>query len=159
MRTPRKIPEMTLLLNGVAVVALLAIATPSWAQGRSGDMPQGGNTMGVPGPNPGGPSNATIGNQPPPAAAAGPTHRHVRHATKTSRRRTPLTGSTTEQLNAEELARIQSGGAPPAPMAGGAPPPPMAQTGFSCPPGTPWVPAGYGNGKYIPGHCEGQAAR
>ncbi len=38
------------LLNGVAVVAALAIAAPAWAQN-----PSGGNPMGTPGPNPGGP--------------------------------------------------------------------------------------------------------
>jgi hypothetical protein len=150
---------MNRLLTTIAIAAAIAAAAPAWAQGRGGDMPQGGNTMGLPGPNPGGPSNATIGNQPAPhAAAAMPTHHHARHA-KTSRGRTALTDPTTEQLNAAELTRIQSGGAPPQPMAGGAPPPPMAQTGVNCPPGAPWVPAGYGNGKFIPGHCQGQAAR
>ncbi len=43
------------------------------------------------------------------------------------------------------------------PMAGCAPLP-TAQTN-ACPPGVPWVPDGYGNGKFIPGHCQGEAAQ
>ncbi len=35
---------------------------------------------------------------------------------------------------------------------------PTAQTN-ACPPGVPWVPDGYGNGKFIPGHCQGYAAQ
>ena len=38
------------LLHGVAVAAALVIAAPVWAQ-----SPSGGNPMGTPGPNPGGP--------------------------------------------------------------------------------------------------------
>jgi hypothetical protein len=40
------------LLTGVAVVAALAFGAPIWAQPVS---PSGGNPMGMPGPNPGGP--------------------------------------------------------------------------------------------------------
>jgi hypothetical protein len=40
------------LLTGVAVVAALAFAVPVWAQQAN---PSGGNSMGTPGPNPGGP--------------------------------------------------------------------------------------------------------
>ncbi len=29
----------------------------------------------------------------------------------------------------------------------------------ACPAGVPWVPAGYGGGKFIPGHCQGQPAQ
>jgi hypothetical protein len=31
----------------------------------------------------------------------------------------------------------------------------------TCPPGNPWVPAGYNgtDGKWVPGHCAGQAAQ
>ncbi len=39
------------LLTGVAVVAALAFSAPVWAQTN----PSGGNSMGTPGPNPGGP--------------------------------------------------------------------------------------------------------
>jgi hypothetical protein len=35
-------------------------------------------------------------------------------------------------------------------------PAPVAQV---CPPGAPWVPDGYANGKFVPGHCLGQAAQ
>lgn len=37
-----------------------------------------------------------------------------------------------------------------------APATPLAQV---CPPGVPWVPDGYFNGKFVPGHCQGQAAQ
>src|SRR5215469_14231677 len=94
------------LLTGVAVVAALAFAAPVWAQPVS---PSGGNPMGMPGPNPGGPgltpySGGAPGPKPsgsnyippstPPAAiaptagapasdstsATPPSHRHARHA-------------------------------------------------------------------------------
>ena len=29
----------------------------------------------------------------------------------------------------------------------------------ACPVGTPWVPADYANGKWVPGHCLGQPAQ
>jgi hypothetical protein len=32
---------------------------------------------------------------------------------------------------------------------------PVMQT---CPSGKPWVPDQYANGKWVPGHCEGEAA-
>jgi hypothetical protein len=35
---------------------------------------------------------------------------------------------------------------------------PTAQT-YSCPAGVPWVPDGYINGKFVPAHCLGEAAR
>lgn len=35
---------------------------------------------------------------------------------------------------------------------------PTAQT-YACPPGVSWVPDGYSNGKYVPAHCQGQAAK
>ena len=40
------------LLTSVAVVAALAFSAPVWAQQAN---PSGGNSMGTPGPNPGGP--------------------------------------------------------------------------------------------------------
>jgi hypothetical protein len=133
------------LLTGVAVVAALAFAAPVWAQPVS---PSGGNPMGMPGPNPGGPgltpySGGAPGPKPsgsnyippsrPPAAmapsamapAAGapmpdstsatpPSHRHARHAshakmTHHGGKATQLTGTSANQLNQEELARLQSG--------------------------------------------------
>ena len=96
MKTSRKIAETTLLLGGVVVVAVLAIAAPSWA--RRGHA--GGDTM-------------------------------------------------TQQLNAQELARLQSGEA-------GEAAPPMAGTmpGMSCPPGMYLAPAGYrAKGEWAPAHC------
>ena len=89
---------MNRLLSGVAIAAALMIAAPVWAQNN----PSGGNSLGVPGPNPGGPGltpytggapgpkasgNNFIppaGGAPPPGAEAapptsatpGPHHRH-----------------------------------------------------------------------------------
>jgi hypothetical protein len=79
------------LLSGVGLVTALAIAGPVWAQN-----PSGGNSVGTPGPNPGGPGLTpytggapapmpmTPGGPPPAAEAApppnsatpGPHHRH-----------------------------------------------------------------------------------
>jgi hypothetical protein len=116
---PQRINSMKHLLNGVAVAAALVIAAPVWAQN-----PSGGNSMGMPGPNPGGGGLTpyTTG-APPPAStsAAPPMHRPVHpvhHARamhafhKGMAEKAGLTGDTTAQLNRQELARIQSGGAP-----------------------------------------------
>jgi hypothetical protein len=151
---------MKYLLNGVAIVAALAIATPVWAQ-------RTGPGQGAPGPNqpvPGGPGpSSPLSNLPPrvgtqfpatdlppsqapattaPYAAPGappattsaypPTHRHARHYThgkyamKHGKYATPLTGGSAEQLNREEVARLQAGNYanPPAPPAPGYVPPP-----------------------------------
>jgi len=146
------------LLNGVAVIAALAFAAPVWAQPAS---PSGGNSMGMPGPNMGGPGltpysagappapapsasgahgrmpaggkkTSTRGGYIPPPSAADttsatpPMHHHAHHATRTAahHKMAPLTGSTANQLNQQELARLQTGSSmpPPAPM--GAMPPP-----------------------------------
>ena len=57
---------------------------------------------------------------------------------------------TAAQLNAQELARIQSGGpAGPAPMA-----PPLMASAPACAPGMQFVPAGYiKRGKWRPAGC------
>jgi hypothetical protein len=46
-----RIESMRHILSGVAVVAAIVFSTPSWAQPTS----PGGNAVGMPGPNPGGP--------------------------------------------------------------------------------------------------------
>src|SRR5713226_8071660 len=137
------------LLTGVAVVAALAFTAPVWAQPAN---PSGGNAMGMPGPNPGGPGLTPYSTgqprpvaappmaPPPPAAAPPPSmsdstsatppmHRHARKASHGKMaghtgKGPKLTGSTANQLNQEELARLQAGNfsnpsAPPM-----APPPP-----------------------------------
>ena len=84
------------LLNGVAIAAAFAIAAPVWAQAPT--------TPGSSAPNA--------------AAPAGPktsTQRHKRmpmphHVSKAAG------DAMTDQLNREELARIQGGAPPPAPM-------------------------------------------
>jgi hypothetical protein len=126
---------MNRLLSGVAIAAALMIAAPVWAQNN----PSGGNSLGVPGPNPGGPgltpysggtpTSPPPAEAPPPGAEAappptsetpGPHHRHrelaayhhakaMRHFHHEMARKAGLSGDTTAQLNRQELARIQSG--------------------------------------------------
>ena len=144
-------------LTGVAVVAALAFSAPVWAQ-----SPTGGNSMGTPGPNPGGPgltpystpggagpnpggsalSGPRLAPRTAPPAAMAPSamppssmsdtssamppkhHRASRHASHGKmaghHRGTQLSGGTANQLNQEELQRLQAGNfsnpsAPPAP--------------------------------------------
>jgi hypothetical protein len=126
---------MNRLLSGVAIAAALMIAAPVWAQNN----PSGGNSLGVPGPNPGGPGLTPYSGggapaspppaEPPPGAEAappptsatpGPHHRHrelaayhhakaMHHFHHEMARKAGLTGDTTAQLNRQELARIQTG--------------------------------------------------
>jgi hypothetical protein len=133
------------LVNGVAIVAVLAIAAPVWAQ-------RTGPGVGAPGPNqpvPGGPGpSSPLSNlpaspsrdlpypAPPPGAAMPPgsmgdtssamppAHRPARHvathhAGKAAHPPSVMGGTTAAQLNQEELARLQSGNfsMPPAPSA------------------------------------------
>ena len=142
-----RIKSMKHLLTGVAVVAALAFTAPVWAQPAN---PSGGNALGLPGPNPGGPGLTPYSTgqprpvaappmaPPPPAAApppppsmsdstsaTPPMHRHARKASHGKMaghtgKGPKLTGSTANQLNQEELARLQAGNfsnpsAPPAP--------------------------------------------
>ena len=89
-------------LTGVAVVAALAFSAPVWAQQAN---PSGGNAMGTPGPNPGGPGL------------------------------TPYTGGVGKNTGGSALSgpRIQS--APPAAMAPSATPPSsMSDTSSAMPP-------------------------
>jgi hypothetical protein len=143
----QRIKSMKHLLTGAAMAAALAIAAPAWAQN-----PSGGNALGLPGPNPGGPGltpystgtarpAAAPPKTMPPAAmapaapapamsdttsATPPKHRHARHvshgkmAGHHGKGGPKLTDSTANQLNQQELARLQAGNfsnpsAPPAP--------------------------------------------
>src|SRR5579875_1306435 len=124
LREFRRTATMTKLLGGVAAVAALAVALPVWAQN-----PSGGNPVGTPGPNPGGPGLTPYsGGAPaaPPAAMPPSHHKRMYHHAKAMRNfhrqmahKAALSGDTTAQLNREELARIQSGNLsnPPAPAA------------------------------------------
>jgi hypothetical protein len=114
LRLQGRINTMKHLLTGVAVVAALAFSAPVWAQN--------------PGPNPGGSalSGPRTTAAPPPSAppaamapsamsessSAMPPKHHAHHA-KTAvhhRGKAPqLTGGTANQLNQEELARLQAG--------------------------------------------------
>ena len=120
------------LLNGVAVAAALVIAAPAWAQN-----PSGGNSVGTPGPNPGGPGLTPYSGGAPPSAAEPapaamppsasgapnsampPMHRqaHMHHYHHMAHGRMihhgpRAVGDTTAELNRAELARIQGGGNP-----------------------------------------------
>jgi hypothetical protein len=131
---------MKYLLNGIAIVAALAIAAPVWAQ-------RTGPGVGAPGPNqpvPGGPGpSSPLSNLPPsssrdlpypapPAAAMPPGSmgdtssavpparrpaRGTHYVGKAKHPPSAMSGSTAAQLNQEELARLQSGNysMPPAP--------------------------------------------
>jgi hypothetical protein len=93
------------LLNGVAVIAALAFSAPVWAQPA----------------NPSGPASASDTT-----SAAPPTHRHARHVTHAAahHKMAPMKGSTADQLNQQELARLQTGTSMPPPRPMGAMPPP-----------------------------------
>src|SRR5271155_2964316 len=135
------------LLTSVAVVAALAFSAPAWAQAN----PSGGNSLGVPGPNPGGPGLTPYSSGPnpggaalsgprtaPPAAvvpsatppssmsdtssAMAPSHRHTRayyhhknmaaHHNEMAmhhRGKANAIGGSANQLNQEELQRLQAG--------------------------------------------------
>jgi hypothetical protein len=139
------------LLTGVAMAAALAIAAPVWAQQNAPMTPGGNNpTSGsagpfapkaAPAPAPAPADNAA----PAKPMAAHPMHRrsmhHVSHGSShvahVSHRRGMGGGDrTTEQLNAQELARITGGGmAPaPAPMAPGGNNPTSGSAGPFAPP-------------------------
>lgn len=118
------------LLNGFAVIAALAFCAPVWAQPAN---PSGGNAMGMPGPNMGGPGLTPYSGGAPPAAslpgstsAMPPMHHHAGHVTHAAahHKMAPLTGSTANQLNQQELARLQTGSSMPPPAAP-MPSPPM----------------------------------
>ena len=145
-------------LTGVAAIAALAFSTPVWAQ-----SPTGGNSMGTPGPNPGGPgltpystpggagpnpggsalSGPRLAPRTAPPAAMAPSamppssmsdtssamppkhHRASRHASHGKPSHHPsrfsnLQGNVANQLNQEELQRLQAGNFPNP----SAPPPP-----------------------------------
>jgi hypothetical protein len=108
------------LLTGVAMAAALAIAAPAWAQTPAPMTPGGNNpTSGSAGP---------FAPKPPAAAPMAPAtgarggasvKRHMHHVVH---HRMSAGDQTTEQLNAQELARITGGapsGPPPAPMTPG----------------------------------------
>lgn len=88
------------LLNGVAIAAALAIAAPVWAQAPKPASPA------APKPAAAAPMAPMAGA---PAAPAAAKQRKKRGATRVAKR--GPAESTTDQLNRQELARIQGGGA------------------------------------------------
>ena len=138
----RRIKVMKHLLGGVAIVAALAFAAPVWAQRTGPGVGAPGPNQPVPGgPGPSSPSSNLPGSPsrdlpypPLPAAAPGamapgtmgatsatpPMHRHARashHVGMSAHHPSQMAGSTANQLNQEELARVQAGNfsMPPAP--------------------------------------------
>jgi hypothetical protein len=138
------------LLSGVAIVAALAFAAPVWAQRTGPGVGAPGPNQPVPGgPGPSSPSSnlpPAYGTQfpardlpptPQPGMAPGsmggttsampPEHRHARASTHhhgmAAHPPSAMSGGTANQLNQEELARLQSGNysmptAPTSPEAG-----------------------------------------
>jgi hypothetical protein len=110
------------LLAGVAVVAILTIAAPVRAQTAN---PSGGNSMSVPGPaSPAAPTptgRMPAGGSPtseraiiPTHPGESPMHRHARAGTHGRMaghhgRGAQLAGDSANQLNREELGRLQAG--------------------------------------------------
>jgi hypothetical protein len=97
------------LLNGVAIAAVLAMAVPAWAQAPVPGAGQPSPTTGI--PKAGTPSAST---------GSAISHEQMttmahRRAMRRAARRAPV-ATPADQLNGQELARIQ-GGAPPAPPA------------------------------------------
>jgi hypothetical protein len=96
------------LLNGIAIAAALAIVAPAWAQ-----APMTPNAAAPAAPKAAAPAAGA------PMAPMASKMRHKRGAMHRMARRGGGE-STTDQLNREELARIQGGGAaPPPPPPGG----------------------------------------
>jgi translation initiation factor IF-2 len=108
------------LLNGVAVVAALAIAAPVWAQTAAPMTPSSRAPAAAPA------ATAPAASMAAPAApTAKARHKRVvshRKATRRGMARKAGPDSMANQLNAQELSRVQSGGgAAPAPAGGMAP--------------------------------------
>jgi len=94
------------LLTGMAVIAALAISAPVWAQpaNPSGRVPAGGRQTSEPTNTPPTPSASDTTSTTPPM------HHHARKASHGRMAgRQQSTGSTANQLNQEELARLQAG--------------------------------------------------
>jgi hypothetical protein len=96
------------LLNGVAIAAALAIAAPAWAQ-----APMTPKAAAPAAPKAAAPAAAPTAGAP--VAPMASKQRHKRGGKRMARRGGPAM-SMTDQLNREELARIQGGGPPMAPQ-------------------------------------------
>ena len=104
---------MKYFAKALAVAAALAIAVPAWAQGP---RPASGDNIPAPA------AGAPVSSYDPTKAGPRPSSSDyipaspVRKARKSaSRKKMPLTGSTAQQLNRQELARLQTGAPPPPP--------------------------------------------
>jgi hypothetical protein len=114
---PQRTKIMKHLLNGVAIAAVFALATPVFAQNAPmtpATPPKAAPAPAAPAPAP----KAPAATAPAPMAKK-PMHHMAKHTMSPG-------DKATEQLNQQELARITGGGTPPAsaPAPGAAPPPP-----------------------------------
>lgn len=104
------------LLTGVAIAAALAISAPAWAQNVPGPKASGGGSQTATPMKPAAPPAAAPAAAAKPMAAKGHAmrrHHPMRHHAMSS------DDAATEQLNQQELARIQGGGGAPVPAPGG----------------------------------------
>lgn len=124
---------MKALFPGVALLATLAFTAPAWAQPapvQGGSGPKASGPVNNPPSAPPSSTAPSAGNAPAgmPENMMPPSHRHARHVTARKRetharrRGREVTGSTANQLNQEEIGRLQAGSPPmsaaaPAPMA------------------------------------------
>ena len=105
---------MKYFAKAITLAAALAIAAPAWAQGprpASGDNippPAAGAPVSTYDPTKAGPRPSSSDYIP-----ASPVRKARKSAS--SKKRMPLTGTTAQQLNQQELARLQTGAPPPPP--------------------------------------------
>jgi hypothetical protein len=107
------------LLNGVAIAAVLAIAAPVWAQTSAPMTPSAPSAPRAPAataPAAPAPSASSAAAPMKPMATKKRAKRATRHVARQGKSRRAMANSgasTTNQLNRDELARIQSGGSSP----------------------------------------------
>jgi hypothetical protein len=113
------------LLTGVAIAAALAISAPVWAQNVPGPKASGGGSQSATPMKPSAPAAAPAKPAAKPMAAKKPMH-HRHMAMRHHHMAMSSDDATTEQLNQQELARIQGGGMAPGGPAPGRMPGPKA---------------------------------
>jgi hypothetical protein len=123
---PQRTTNMKQLLNGFAIAAVFALATPVFAQNAPmtpANPPKPAPAAPAPAPKAAAPAPAPKAPAPAPAPKATATKPMVHHMVKHTMSKDD---QMTELLNQQELARIMGGGAPPpaAPGPGSAAPPP-----------------------------------
>jgi translation initiation factor IF-2 len=126
------------LLNGVAVVAALAIAAPVWAQTAAPMSPSSRAPAAAPAAT--APAASAAAPAAPMAKARHKRAASHRKATRRGMARKASPDSVANQLNAQELSRVQGGGAAPPP--GGLMAPGTLGGGYGQPAPTQGIPGG-----------------